>query len=121
MKPPDFNPDLPRPPMVHELKCWPEPFEAVAQGRKPYEVRKFDRDFRVGDALMLQRWDPKTKEYSGTAALVPITYMTPGGEWGLPEDICVLGLGFRAFVSRDNGPRGQLWSGTGMARAGSSE
>ena len=35
--------------MVHELKCWPEYFEAVISGAKTFEVRKNDRDFAVRD------------------------------------------------------------------------
>ncbi len=41
---------------VHELKTWPESFRAVRAGAKTHEVRKNDRDFRVGDVLVLWEW-----------------------------------------------------------------
>ncbi len=44
---------------VHELKTWPEPFEAIRRGMKTCEIRKNDRDFKAGDILELVEWDPK--------------------------------------------------------------
>lgn len=43
---------------VHHLKTWPEPFQAVIDGRKRHEVRVDDRGFAVGDVLTLKEWDP---------------------------------------------------------------
>ena len=34
---------------VHNLKAWPEFFDAVADGRKTFEVRRNDRGYREGD------------------------------------------------------------------------
>lgn len=44
--------------MTHELKTWPEFFEAIQSGKKKFEVRKNDRDFKTGDTLLLKEYDP---------------------------------------------------------------
>jgi hypothetical protein len=77
---------------THDLKCHPIPFAAVRSGAKPYEIRHNDRDYEVGDSLLLREWDPTTGLYTGAFVLRLVTYMTPSGEWGLPEDLCVLGI-----------------------------
>lgn len=89
---------------THTLKCWPGPFQAVWDQLKTYEVRKNDRSFQVGDRLDLREWQPEDplklsiENYSGRRILVEVTYMTPGGTWGLPADVCVLGIKILAKV-----------------------
>lgn len=78
-------------PRVHVVKCWPEPFKDTATGRKSYEIRKDDRKYAVGDVLLLRKWSPTMKSYSGDCLTVSVTHKTPGGNFGLPEDVCVLG------------------------------
>lgn len=60
--------------MIHELKILPEFFEAVTSGRKQFEIRKNDRDFKVGDYIILREWG--TKEYTGNSYKAEITYIT---------------------------------------------
>ncbi len=48
---------------THYLKTWPQFFEAVARGEKTFEIRRNDRNFLVGDDLILRKWDPKTELY----------------------------------------------------------
>ncbi|KIL42188.1 hypothetical protein SD70_02630 [Gordoniibacillus kamchatkensis] len=45
---------------MHELKTGPGYYREVASGRKKFEVRKNDRDFKVGDLLWLREYDPAT-------------------------------------------------------------
>lgn len=78
--------------MHHELKIWPEPFKAVFNGTKLYEVRKADRPFAVGDTVVLKEWNPQTASYTGFWIKTDLTYLTPAGSWGLPVDMCVFGI-----------------------------
>jgi hypothetical protein len=83
----------PRSSVVHDLKCWPNAFRAIVDGRKCFEIRKNDRDFRPGDRLVLNEWDPGTGQYISEPIEVDVTYMVFGGQWGLPDNLCVMSLG----------------------------
>jgi hypothetical protein len=78
---------------VHNLKTHPEPFNAVCNGVKTHEVRKNDRGFKVGDILHLHEWCSDTGEYSGRWTGVCVTYISTGGQYGLPDDLCVMSIG----------------------------
>jgi len=78
---------------THVLKTWPEYFEAVYFGDKTFEVRFDDRDYKVGDTLVLREWDPKTKEYSGRHLEVRVTYLMKGDEFDfLKSGVVVMGI-----------------------------
>ena len=61
--------------MIHELKTLPIYFEEVIEGRKSFEVRKNDRNFKVGDMLALNEYDADKKEYTGNSCLVYVDYI----------------------------------------------
>jgi len=84
---------------THDLKTWPEPFQAILDGRKRYEIRENDRGFTVGDGLFLREFRIDVGQgvlsdgaYTGRTCLVYVTYMTRGGEWGLPPTLCVMSI-----------------------------
>jgi hypothetical protein len=83
---------------THILKTWPQPFQAIWDGLKTYEIRKCDRSFMVDDVLDLREFQPEDplrlsiEGYSGRRILARVVYMTAGGNWGLPGEICVLGI-----------------------------
>jgi hypothetical protein len=80
--------------MTHALKTWPEFYKAVESGDKNFELRRFDRPFKVGDVLLLQEWDKDTQEYTGHELKRTITYILSGNvnRFGLFADFCVLGI-----------------------------
>jgi hypothetical protein len=88
--------------VIHELKTWPGPFAAVLAGTKTYEIRVADRDYKVGDVLHLREFVPGRAtlihepacppHYTGRSIDVEVTYLTPGGEWGLPYGLCVMSI-----------------------------
>jgi hypothetical protein len=60
----------------HDLKCWPEYFRPVWMGVKRFEIRRNDRDYRVGDELLLREWEPGDEKYSGRELLMRVVYLT---------------------------------------------
>ena len=77
---------------THELKTDPVPFEATLQGSKRYELRKYDRSFKVGDCLRLREHDRSTGQYTGRVVLMRVTYLSLPGSYGLPHDLCCMSL-----------------------------
>lgn len=67
--------EIVRVPVEHEFKCWPEYYDAVERGEKPFEIRKWDRPYRVGDTLLFRRYDPKLQDYTGEQMQRKITYL----------------------------------------------
>jgi len=56
-------------------KIWPEFFELIKSGKKKFELRLADFDIKEGDILILEEWDPKTKEYTGRKIEVKAKYI----------------------------------------------
>ena len=90
--------------LVHELKTWPTYFNESASGNKPFEIRKHDRDFRVGDILWLREWDPATASYSGRELHRQIMYMTERDNPWVKEGFVVLGLRAASDPPRESCP-----------------
>jgi hypothetical protein len=63
---------------THELKSWPEFFEPVLLGQKTAELRYNDRDYKVGDILVLREWEPKVDKYTGRECRRLVTHVLHG-------------------------------------------
>lgn len=50
---------------VHHLKTYTAFFEDVRKGIKQFQVRKNDRNYQVGDTLILEEFDPVEKIKTG--------------------------------------------------------
>lgn len=83
--------------MIHQLKCDSKFFEDVASGEKTFEVRKNDRDFRVGDFLALNELTPHAcnrkgeHKETGRCCLVYVNYILNDSDY-CKEDFVVLGI-----------------------------
>jgi hypothetical protein len=77
---------------LHELKCWPPYFGDVLAGRKTFELRRNDRDFKVGDLIDLKEYDHTHEDgpYTGRTCLVEVAYALEG--YGLEPGYIALGL-----------------------------
>ena len=60
--------------MIIDLKLVQPFFNAVDDGSKPFEVRKNDRPYAVGDTLILHEYDPEAQEYVGPKIVREVTY-----------------------------------------------
>lgn len=49
----------------HLLKIHPKPWSLLMEGRKPFEIRRNDRGFQVGDLVAFEEWDPESQAYTG--------------------------------------------------------
>lgn len=62
--------------MLHKIKCWPKYFQSSWVGRKTFEIRENDRNYRVDDEIVLEEWDPAENDYTGRSICGVITYIT---------------------------------------------
>jgi hypothetical protein len=76
---------------THDLKSWPEYFQAVRAGLKLFELRNNDRDFKVGDTVVLWEYIPETATLTGQTIVTKITYVLTGGVW-LTPGYCAFGI-----------------------------
>jgi hypothetical protein len=79
---------------THELKIHPSFFEQVANGNKPFEIRKNDRDFKLHDVLLLREIEPtrsvhEPTKYTGRMKAAKVTYIT---DFEQKPDYVVMGI-----------------------------
>lgn len=75
----------------HIIKCWPQYFNPLETRQKTFEIRENDRDYKVGDTLVITEWDPDNQKETGRWEARTIIYMVQG-VFGLPQNVCVLGF-----------------------------
>lgn len=79
---------------VHLLKSWPESFDAIVAGEKPFDVRLNDREYRVGDWCKLHWYDPTLETYNGDACYRRIGWMSTSAVYegaGITHGYVVIG------------------------------
>lgn len=76
---------------VHELKVFPELFQAIIDGRKLFEIRKDDRNIDAGDELILREVNGM---YTGRSAMVDVLYIQRHDNFpeGIPEGFAVMSI-----------------------------
>ena len=75
--------------MEHRLKSWPENFGPVKNGIKKAEVRLNDRQFELGDLILLEEWSPVTRLYTGESVKIKVTHIVKDFD-GLQNNYVVL-------------------------------
>jgi hypothetical protein len=84
---------------THELKCLPVFFQQTWDNNKFFEIRENDRDFHIGDMVLLREWS-NVAGYTGREITDEITSVIvyPAG---LRDGYVVLGLDFE-MLDRDS-------------------
>lgn len=77
---------------IHELKILPEYYEAVKSGLKRFELRKNDRDYRVGDQIRFREWDGKNYTENTIGSFVIKYVLKDCPEYGLMDGYCIIGF-----------------------------
>ncbi|AYV74482.1 DUF3850 domain-containing protein [Bacillus sp. PK3-056] len=75
--------------VIHHLKIQPEYFDSVSKGIKSFEIRKNDRNYKVGDVLLLQEYIPSETKFTGRVLDRKITYIT---DYAQQEGYVVMGI-----------------------------
>lgn len=83
--------------MTHELKILPEYFEALVTYKKTFEIRKNDRNFKVGDKLILKEYQPNDDMmidpgYTGRQVERWVSYILYDWQAGLKDGYCIMAL-----------------------------
>lgn len=60
--------------MKHELKTWPIYFQPLAKGKKTFEIRRDDRQYKEGDILVLKEWS-KDSGYTSNEVVARVEYL----------------------------------------------
>lgn len=83
----------------YKVKSWSPFFQAIKRGDKLHDLRdKRDRDYKVGDILVLQEYMPFEGQYTGDEVKVKVTYITSNdtpcafSSSALDRDYCILSL-----------------------------
>lgn len=77
--------------MTHDLKLVQPHFNDVKSRTKTFEVRKDDRDYNVGDTLILRLFDSETQMYDGEFLMRKITYLLRDKQY-VKEGFVILGI-----------------------------
>lgn len=87
----------------HLLKLNEKYYEAVANGIKKFEIRKADRDFKVGDTLRLRKIESEHKYFTdadldksktSNEIVAKVLYILYHADFpdGIPEGYCVMSI-----------------------------
>ena len=76
----------------HFLKTEPVYFQKIWDGLKPFELRRNDRDFQVGDTLILKEFDRENQTYSGREIEADVLYILHEYADAIKEQYCIMSI-----------------------------
>ena len=72
--------------VTHKLKVWSEYMDDLISRKKSFEVRFNDRNFQLGDVLVLLEYDQKKNEYLDREFKVEVTYILDNSVFDAVKD-----------------------------------
>lgn len=75
---------------MHNLKILPKYFADVKSGIKTFEIRFNDRNYKVGDTLILREWTPE-EGYTGNVLQKEVVYLLDDSQY-CKEGFVILGI-----------------------------
>ena len=72
----------------HRIKCETQYYQAVEQGLKKFEIRKNDRNYKIGDIVYLEETVCGVKT-GRVIDQLEIRYIFYGGKFGLSDDYVI--------------------------------
>jgi len=87
-----------REPHTHVLKAHPLPFHDLEIGFLDFTIRHNDRDFQIGDRLVIREWNPQAREFTGAEVVRYVKFLVGRNTYDgvsdhlLQTDVVVLGL-----------------------------
>ena len=77
---------------IHKLKILPQYAELHLMNKKNWELRKNDRNFKIGDKIDFQIIDRPNSFLGKGFYRRDIDYVFEGGEYGLEKGYCILSI-----------------------------
>ena len=77
---------------LHELKTWPVAFQPLIDGKKNFEYRKNDRNFKVGDYLYLREFNPEKAQYTGRHCHAEVEYILDGSVFPVKKGYVIMSI-----------------------------
>lgn len=76
---------------VRVIKTWQDPFCDILNGIKRFEYRINDRNYLIGNILVLREYHPESNEYSGRSICAEVVSIYKDG-YGIPDGYCIMGI-----------------------------
>jgi hypothetical protein len=78
--------------VAHDIKCIQPFFNYCCSGKKTFDLRKNDRNFKEGDTLILREFDEKTCYHTGRMKAFDITFVLNDEFEGIEKGYCIMSI-----------------------------